>query len=59
MATESQIQQLEAKHRALDEQLDELMAHPSTSDTEIADMKRQKLHLKDKISMLRNKASQH
>ncbi len=59
MAIDTHIQQLEEKHRELDNQLSQMMTYPGTADTEIAEMKRQKLHLKDRISQLRNEASQH
>ena len=59
MAIDNHIQQLEEKHRALDLQLDEMMASPGVADTDIAEMKRQKLHLKDKISRLRNEITEH
>jgi len=59
MAIEYHIQQLEEKHRELDNQLGQLLAHPSTTDDDIADMKRQKLQLKDRISELKSGSSQH
>ena len=59
MAIETHIEQLEAKHKLLETALDQLMTHPSKSDVEIADMKRQKLHLKDRISQLRSGTSLH
>ena len=59
MAIDNHIQQLEEKHRALDLQLDEMMASPSVADSDIAKMKRQKLHLKDKISKLRSEQTEH
>lgn len=43
---------LKAKHRALEVQLSEALVHPSTSDWEIAELKQQKLLLKDQISAL-------
>ncbi len=54
MAIEMHIEQLEAKHKKLEAELGQMMARPGSSDVEIADMKRQKLHLKDRIRQLRN-----
>lgn len=59
MAIEYHIQQLEEKHRKLDSQLGQMMTHPSTTDDDIADMKRQKLQLKDRISELKTGTSHH
>ncbi len=54
MAIETHIEQLEAKHRQLETELGEMQNQPSASDVDIADMKRQKLHLKDRISQLQS-----
>jgi len=59
MAIETHIEQLEAKHKQLESELGQLLNHPSTTDLEIADMKRQKLHLKDRIFQVRNDESIH
>lgn len=59
MAIETHIEQLEAKHKQLESELGQLLTHPSASGDKIADMKRQKLHLKDRISKLRNEGSIH
>ena len=40
MTIHSHIAELERKHRALDDELAEAMAHPSTDDTKIAELKR-------------------
>ena len=44
--------ELLAQHRALEAELAEAMAHPASTDAEIAAIKRQKLKVKDKISRL-------
>lgn len=59
MAIETHIEQLEAKHKQLESELGQMHNYPSATDLEIADMKRQKLHLKDRISQLRNDESVH
>ena len=40
-----------AQHHALEVELAEAMAHPASSDAEIAAIKRQKLKLKDEIAL--------
>ena len=58
MAIDIHIQQLEEKHKQLEAELGKMLTHLSITDVEIADMKRQKLHLKDRISQLRNENAQ-
>ena len=53
MSLEAHIRELEAKHQRLEEQIDELMAHPSVDDLEIKKLKLEKLHLKEEIERLR------
>ncbi len=53
MALQSHIQQLELKHQELEGRLMEMVRTPSASDLEIADLKRQKLHVKDKLVELK------
>jgi len=57
MTTEAHIEELERKHDALERELAEAMAHSSTDDLTIADLKRRKLHLKDEIERLRHSAA--
>lgn len=54
MTLVSHLDTLKQKHTNLEGQLAEAMRHPSTSDQEIADIKRQKLHLKEKIDQISN-----
>ncbi len=54
MSLDSHIAQLEQRHRELEAQLDEVLAHPSADDGEIAEIKRQKLLIKDKIQHLKS-----
>jgi hypothetical protein len=58
MTIEAHIETLEKKHGVLEEQLHSAMLHPSTADTEIAELKRQKLRVKDQIERLRGQ-TQH
>lgn len=49
MALSSHIDQLKQKHEELEVKLEEALKHPSANDEEIAQIKREKLQLKDKI----------
>ncbi len=53
MALDSHIRQLEQKHHELEQTLEKVMAHPSANDVEIADLKRQKLVIRDRLQRLR------
>ncbi|MCB1447141.1 MAG: DUF465 domain-containing protein [Rhizobiaceae bacterium] len=58
MTIEAHIETLEKKHGALEQALHSAMLHPSTNDNEIAELKRQKLRVKDQIERLRSQ-TQH
>lgn len=51
--TQPNLAELEAQHRALEEELTEALAHPSTNDASIVELKRRKLLVKDEIWRLR------
>ncbi|MGD9846788.1 MAG: YdcH family protein [Variibacter sp.] len=53
MSIQAHLSELERKHDALESELAEAMAHPSTDDLKIADLKRRKLQVKDEISRIR------
>ncbi len=53
MTLVSHLEQLKQKHLNLENELEKAMRHPSVSDQEIAEIKRQKLLLKDKIDQIR------
>jgi hypothetical protein len=59
MAIESHLAELERKHQALELEITEAIAHPSTDDLEIAQLKRKKLYVKDEITRLRHDAFVH
>ena len=46
MAIQSHLAELEKKHRALEEEINEALTHPSTDDLKVVELKRQKLKLK-------------
>ena len=46
--------ELELKHRTLEAELHEALAHPSTDDMKLAELKRRKLQVKDEIARIRD-----
>jgi hypothetical protein len=58
MAIQAHLAELERKHETLENQLHEAMAHLSTDDITILDLKRRKLMLKDEIERLRSTANE-
>jgi hypothetical protein len=46
--------ELESQHRALENEISEALAHPSTDDAKIAELKRRKLQVKDEIVKLQH-----
>lgn len=46
--------ELESQHRALENEISEALAHPSSDDTKIAELKRRKLQVKDEITRLQH-----
>ena len=59
MSMQSHLAELEKKHRVLEQELEEALAHPSSDDMTIAELKRRKLHVKDEIARLRHDESVH
>ncbi len=54
MSLQSHLAELEKKHRALSEQINDCQAHPAVDDLEVVELKRRKLLLKDEIERLRH-----
>ena len=54
MAIESHLAELEKRHQALEQEINEALAHPSADDLQIAELKRKKLHVKDEIARLKD-----
>lgn len=52
MSLQAHLSELAAKHKALEVELAEAMAHPASTDAEIAELKRKKLRIKDEITRL-------
>ena len=59
MAMQAHLAELERRHRALEDEISEALAHPSADDLKLAELKRRKLQLKDEIARLRQDASVH
>ena len=50
---QSHLAELEKKHQALEEEINECLAHPAVDDLKIVELKRRKLQVKDQIERLR------
>lgn len=56
---ELRIKHLEESHRALDKQIDTLEKTGVFEDLKLEELKKQRLHLKDNIAILRHKQQLH
>jgi hypothetical protein len=54
MSMQSNLAELEERHRALDNELRECLTHPAVDDLKVVELKRKKLMLKDEIERLRH-----
>ncbi|MEO6610425.1 MAG: DUF465 domain-containing protein [Aestuariivirga sp.] len=52
MSLKNHLTELHLKHRALEKELADSMGHPATTDSQLADIKRRKLKIKDEITRL-------
>jgi hypothetical protein len=59
MAIESHLAELERRHQALESEISEALAHPSTDGLTIAELKRRKLLVKDEITRIRQDTVLH
>jgi hypothetical protein len=59
MAIESHLAELERRHQALEQEISEALAHLSSDDLKIVELKRRKLHVKDEITRLKQDAVVH
>jgi len=53
MAIEARIRELDARHRSLEDQIEDEMSHLSSDDLRVRELKRQKLRLKEQMEALR------
>ncbi len=56
MAIEARIRELDARHRSLEELIEDEMSHLSSDDLRVRELKRQKLRLKEEMEALRAQA---
>jgi hypothetical protein len=54
MTLQAHLSELISKHKALEMELADAIAHPASTDQEIAEIKRRKLKIKDEITRLEN-----
>jgi hypothetical protein len=59
MSMQAHLAELERRHQALEAEINEARAHPSTDDLEIVELKRRKLLVKDEIARLQVDALVH
>ena len=52
MSLQAHLSELISKHKALETELADAIAHPASTDQEIAEIKRRKLKIKDEITRL-------
>ena len=52
MSIEAHLAELQRRHRALEDEINEMRAHPSVDDLKIVELKRRKLLVKDEIARL-------
>jgi hypothetical protein len=57
MALEAHIVELSEKHRVLDRKIEEELARPMADPIKVAELKRQKLRLKDELERLKHEPS--
>ncbi|MGD9829166.1 MAG: YdcH family protein [Hyphomicrobiaceae bacterium] len=55
MSIGAHLAELSERHKTLERKLEEVMARPSADDLEIAELKREKLKIKDQIERLKSK----
>jgi hypothetical protein len=53
MALEGHIHELSEKHKKLEELIENEMAHPDWNEHRVADLKKQKLRIKDELERLK------
>lgn len=59
MSFQAHLSELTAKHKALEAQIEQELAHPGSDDLLIAELKRKKLKLKDEITRLEAQIRAH
>jgi hypothetical protein len=57
MSMQSHLAELEKRHQALEDEINECQAHPAVDDLKVVELKRKKLLVKDEIERLRQDGS--
>jgi hypothetical protein len=57
MSLKNHLNELFSKHRALEKELADAAAHPATTDSQLAEIKRRKLKIKDEITAVERQVS--
>jgi len=57
MSMQSHLAELEKRHRALEDEINDCLMHPAVDDLKIVELKRRKLQVKDEIERLRHNGS--
>jgi hypothetical protein len=57
MPLETHLAELERRHQALEDEINEALNHPSSDRLKIAELKRRKLQVKDEIVRLQHETS--
>jgi hypothetical protein len=57
MSIQSHLAELEKKHQALEDEINDCLNHPAVDDLKIVELKRKKLLVKDEIERLRQEGS--
>jgi hypothetical protein len=58
MSLKNHLNELMMKHRALEKELADALAHPATNDSLAAEIKRRKLRVKDEITKIEKDLAQ-
>jgi hypothetical protein len=59
LSNQAHLAELERRHQALEQEINDALAHPSSDALQVAELKRRKLQVKDEIARLRQDASIH
>ncbi len=58
MSLKNHLDELIMKHQALENELRDAVAHPATTDSQLAEIKRRKLKIKDEITRVEREVNQ-
>ena len=58
MSLKRHLHEMMVKHQTLEKELEDALAHPATTDSQLAEIKRRKLRVKDEISKIEKDLAQ-